>query len=186
MRLAYVNLLWVCFTLLGLLFFGIFPATIAVLDTIRKWNIRNEHTISLDFIHTYKREFLKSNLYGWGWTLFTTLLIIGLAHFVVSIQHYFQFIIIGFACILLIISIYFPLLYIHYRLTVKNYIKTAFALTFLYPHFTLLIIVSLLFCYMLFLFIPGLIPFFLVSLPAWMTVSVSLYLFNKLETQARV
>ncbi|MGN8646168.1 YesL family protein [Gracilibacillus sp. HCP3S3_G5_1] len=182
MKLAYLNLLWMSFTIIGLGLFGIFPATIAVLCTVRKWNIGKENSIWTDFICSFKREFLKSNLYGWCGLFITAFIVIGLHHLIVSFQHYVYYLIIACVFILLIISIYLPFLYIHYQLSFISYMKTGFVLTFSYPHFTILIVCSLLFCYMLFMAVPGLIPFFFISLPAWMTVSVSHFLFNKLET----
>lgn len=37
MRLAYVNFLWILFTLAGFIVFGFFPATIATFAVVRKW-----------------------------------------------------------------------------------------------------------------------------------------------------
>lgn len=186
MKLTYLNLLWISFTLLGFVLVGIFPATVAVLSTIRKWSYQDENTIWKDFIDAYKREFLKSNLYGWVWLIIIAFFIIGLDLLSVSFHPYVYFSVVACILILLIVSLYCPFLYIHYQLSFITYMKTAFVLTFLYPHFTILIVVSFLFCYLLFSVIPGLIPFFIISLPAWMAVSVSLFLFNKLEKQARV
>ncbi len=36
-KIAYLNLLWLGFTLLGLIIFGIFPATAATFTVARKW-----------------------------------------------------------------------------------------------------------------------------------------------------
>src|SRR5699024_2801656 len=65
MRLAYVNLLWVLFTALGLGLFGIFPATVALFTVTRKW-VMGDHDIPIfsTFWHTYRKEFFKSTLFG--------------------------------------------------------------------------------------------------------------------------
>src|SRR5690625_6342583 len=37
MRLAYVNILWIAFSLVGIIILGFFPATIGMFTVIRKW-----------------------------------------------------------------------------------------------------------------------------------------------------
>src|SRR5690625_6922967 len=66
MRLAYVNLLWILFTILGLGIFGIFPATIALFAVTRKW-VMGDRDIPVfsTFWQTFRKEFLKSTLLGW-------------------------------------------------------------------------------------------------------------------------
>lgn len=64
-RLAFLNLLWISFSLLGLIIFGFFPATVAMFSVARKWMLGNdEMSIFKTFWTTYKREFLKSNVLG--------------------------------------------------------------------------------------------------------------------------
>lgn len=61
MRLAIVNLLWLFFTLLGLVIAGFFPATIALFTIINTW-LNGENTESL--IHTFWKHFRK--YFFWG------------------------------------------------------------------------------------------------------------------------
>src|SRR5690625_1946818 len=65
MRLAYVNILWIAFSLVGIIILGFFPATIGMFTVIRKW-IQGDGDIPIftTFWATYKKEFLKSNLLG--------------------------------------------------------------------------------------------------------------------------
>jgi uncharacterized membrane protein YesL len=64
-RLAFLNLLWISFSLLGLIIFGFFPATVAMFAVARKWMLGNdEMSIFKTFWTAYKREFLKSNVLG--------------------------------------------------------------------------------------------------------------------------
>ncbi len=64
MRMAYVNLLWVAFSLLGLGIFGFFPATAAMFVVIRKW-LSSEQDIPVfkTFWNAFKTEFIKINIY---------------------------------------------------------------------------------------------------------------------------
>jgi uncharacterized membrane protein YesL len=63
-RLAYINLLWILFTLSGFVVFGFFPATIAMLATLRQFIRKNHPPVFQTFWHHYKNEFFKSNKLG--------------------------------------------------------------------------------------------------------------------------
>ncbi|MEW9052311.1 MAG: DUF624 domain-containing protein [Neobacillus sp.] len=63
-RLAYINLLWILFTLSGLGIFGFFPATIAMLATLRQFLLKNHPPVFKTFWHYYKQEFFNSNKLG--------------------------------------------------------------------------------------------------------------------------
>lgn len=64
-RLAFLNILWISFSLLGLILFGFFPATVAMYSVVRKWMYGKEDvSIFRTFWTAYKQEFVKSNLLG--------------------------------------------------------------------------------------------------------------------------
>jgi uncharacterized membrane protein YesL len=63
-RLAYINLLWILFTLSGFVIFGFFPATIAMLATLRQFIRKNHPPVFQTFWQYYKKEFFKSNKLG--------------------------------------------------------------------------------------------------------------------------
>jgi uncharacterized membrane protein YesL len=63
-RLAYINLLWILFTLSGFILFGFFPATIAMLATLRQFIRKNDPPVFQTFLHYYKKEFFNSNKLG--------------------------------------------------------------------------------------------------------------------------
>lgn len=62
MRLVYLNLLWIAFSLLGMVVFGFMPATTAMFAIERQW-ITNQPDCPIfrTFWTTYKREFFSSN-----------------------------------------------------------------------------------------------------------------------------
>ena len=64
-RLAYANLLWILFTVLGLGIFGFMPATVALFTVTRKW-VMGDRDIPVfkTFWNTYRKEFFKSTLFG--------------------------------------------------------------------------------------------------------------------------
>src|SRR5690625_3277783 len=64
-KIVHLNILWFLFTLMGLLIFGVFPATVAMFTIMRKWIMGEKHIhINKLFWTTYKSEFMKSNLIG--------------------------------------------------------------------------------------------------------------------------
>src|SRR5690625_1422043 len=65
-RIAYINVLWIFFSLVGLLIFGFFPAITAMFAVIRKV-IRTEREITVfkTFWESYKSEIFTANIIGW-------------------------------------------------------------------------------------------------------------------------
>jgi uncharacterized membrane protein YesL len=185
MRLAYVNILWISFSLLGLVLFGFFPATVAMFTVVRKW-VRKETDVPVFklFWTTYKAEFLKSNLLG---------LIIGFA----GVVMYFNFTIIEATVIpafkwlyipyIIITVLYlFTLLYIfpvfvHFNIKIKEVVKNAFILMTVNPlvTFSKAVLTGVL-CF-LFLKFPGVIPFFSGSLIALLLIFLSNNLLHKIS-----
>lgn len=65
MRFGTLSLLWLSFTLSGLVVFGLMPATAAMFSVGRKW-VDGEEDFSIFpmFLASFKRDFLKTNLLG--------------------------------------------------------------------------------------------------------------------------
>jgi uncharacterized membrane protein YesL len=64
-RLAYLNVLWISFSLLGLIVLGAGPSTVAMYTVTRKWLTGNlDIPIFKTFFNTYKKEFQRGNLLG--------------------------------------------------------------------------------------------------------------------------
>src|SRR5690625_999689 len=71
-RFAYVNILWIIFTILGLGILGFFPSTVAMFGVVRQWVVgEKEIDIFPLFWRTFRDEFKIANIIGY------TLLIIG-------------------------------------------------------------------------------------------------------------
>src|SRR5699024_12757212 len=157
MRFAYVNFLWIIFTLAGLIIFGVFPATIAMFAIVRKW-IRDDTDIPVfkTFWLTYKKAVLNGN-------------ILGLALFIIGFILYVDFIFLrevtsGFLqymyypLLLLILLFSFTALYIfpviaHYEMTFLQVMKNAFFIMIMNPPITLLMVVSIIIIFYFFHFI---------------------------------
>jgi uncharacterized membrane protein YesL len=190
MRLMYVNILWILFTLLGLIVFGFFPATTAMFTVIRKW-VMKQHEIPVfkTFWLTYKSEFLKSSLLGLiivciGFFMYFNLKIID-ATTVPSLKLLYIPNLIVILIFLLTLLYIFPV-FVHFDVGVKGIIKNAFLLMTLNPIATFSM--SILSGFILFIFyqFPGLIPFFSGSLIGFLLMFISNYVFVKMGQKANV
>jgi uncharacterized membrane protein YesL len=136
-RLAYLNLLWISFSLLGLIIFGFFPATVAMFAVVRKWMLGNDElSIFKTFWTSYKREFIKSNLLG--------LIIIALGlilyidyHFIINSPSgfvsmlYVPFFVITFIFISMLF--YIIPIFVHYDMKLSQVIKSSFFVMIMNP-----------------------------------------------------
>src|SRR5690625_3670329 len=66
MKMIYLNLLWMGFSLIGLLFLGFFPATAAMFAVTRKWVLgEKEIPVFKIFWKNYKTGFVQTNIIGY-------------------------------------------------------------------------------------------------------------------------
>ncbi|WP_042462414.1 YesL family protein [Neobacillus dielmonensis] len=170
MRFAYLNILWLVFTLMGAIVFGIMPATTSVFVVVRKW-IRGEPEIPIfqNFWGNYRKSFAKTNLIGVvlfviGFIIYIDFVYLTASHGFHSIALLLAFIVTCFFYLLLLMYI-FPI-FVHYDLKIPQYFK--YALLFGLTNVTgTIIMVGVLFamCFIVWAF-PAILPFFSVSLVA--------------------
>lgn len=184
MKLAYLNLLWLMFTILGLLIFGLFPATSAMMTVIRKL-IMGETDIPVfkTFFTSYKKEFMKSNVIGLimvviGYFLYVDLSIVREANGVLSLL-YFPLVMI-FLGYLLTLFYVFPII-VHYDTKIIQAIRNSFLIMLMNPISTILMVIGSTSIYFLMTTIPGLIPFFCGSLFSFVIMWSALLAFSKIE-----
>jgi uncharacterized membrane protein YesL len=129
MRLAYVNLLWIGFILVGLVVFGFFPSTAAMFAVVRKWVMGECDTpIFLTFYQAYKKEFLKMNLLGVSLVGVGYILFIDYQFFRAVESYYLQPLSYVFLALLLVfggILLYVFPVYVHYDLKTFQVVKNA-------------------------------------------------------------
>lgn len=182
-KLAYANLLWILFTLLGLGIFGFMPATVALFTVTRKWVMGNRDIpVFKTFWTTYRQEFFKSTLFG------AMLFVIG---YIIYIDLTFSptgglFTLLrialfacGVAYVILLLYI-FPI-YVHYNWSKRLYIKYALLIGISYPHYTFVLLAGIAALYYLCISIPGVIPFFSVSLLSYMMMWFVYKVIQKME-----
>jgi uncharacterized membrane protein YesL len=171
MRLAYLNLLWILFTLVGFVVFGFGASTLALFAVVRKMIVFTDEEIKI--FKAFKEQF-KMNLSRGIKISFLYAAIGFLLYF--DIRYFNQLdgmlyeIITGIFTILFIlfslaVCYLFPL-YSHFQMKLFEYIKNSFLFPFFAPLQTLLIILGLSLCTILFTFVPGFLPFLGISLPA--------------------
>ncbi|MGO4936113.1 YesL family protein [Fundicoccus sp. Sow4_H7] len=145
-RLIYLNLLWILFTLLGLVVFGFGPSTIALFDTIREWllnGIGSDKDLFLFYFRSFKKHFKDGNIMGWLVVLYAYMLLVNYRYTNFRQEFVFQFIngaTIVIAVVSAVIVAYLYSLYVHYDLEKKDYLKTAIRLAYIQPFPTGLLI----------------------------------------------
>ncbi|MFG6117926.1 YesL family protein [Thalassobacillus sp. B23F22_16] len=187
-NIAYLNILWLFFTILGLVVAGIGPSTVALFSVIRQLLPKDsEVKITKTFLYYYKRAFIQANL------LFYTMLLIGAIiavdlYFLYQVDNIwanvFQFLLLIISIFYIVTIIYLVPVYVHYDLSFMQYFKQAVLVSFLKPFYTLFIILSLILCYFIFIYLPPLLIFLSVSLPAFFIAATANHLFYKIEMKS--
>ncbi|WP_062353991.1 YesL family protein [Bacillus kwashiorkori] len=165
LRFAYLNFLWVAFTLLGLILFGIFPATAAMFAVVRKWVLKHDDiNIFQVFWQTYKKEFIQINLIGFVLAIIGYLL--SIQFMILRGQASLQYVLASYSIIALfilylIILMYFFPIYVHFALKNTDYIKWPFVIGIVHPILTIFLFIVLgLLNSVTYMYIPGLLFFF--------------------------
>lgn len=180
-NLAYVNLLWILFTLLGGIVFGIYPATTALLAIIRRWTVHRESMpVFKTFWEIYKTEFFKSNVIGFFIMSIGAILLIDIMFFKQIHPLLYMMFIMLFILYLLTCCFIIPM-YVHYDLKLSDYFKKSFILIVTKPVSSILMIVILIFMTVSTFYLPGIIPFFSISVPAYFIMKLCVWTFNHIE-----
>ncbi|MEK3889544.1 YesL family protein [Bacillus sp. FSL K6-3431] len=146
MKLAILNLLWISFSLLGLVLFGIFPATAAMFAVVRKWAM-GEMDVSIfkTFWQSYKKEFLKSNQLGFIITLCSIILYIDFHFLQITTNSVIKMLFIPFWIVVLIfictLFYVFPM-FVHYNIKIRDVLKNSFFVMIMNPVRTLIMLAS--------------------------------------------
>jgi uncharacterized membrane protein YesL len=182
LKLAYLNLLWILFTFIGLLIFGFFPATTAMFTVVRKWLLREE-TVSVfsTFWRTYKKDFLRSNGYGLifmviGFILFYDFHFIGLN----SGKLTFLLPVLVLILIWYIITLlfFFPV-YVHFDLPFFKTLKQTLLIALTSPLELIQIAAACGLLYGVVNILPGMIPLFTGSVLSFAVMWICLRAFEK-------
>lgn len=188
-RFAYLNLLWLLFTVLGLGVFGLGPATSAMFTVMRKWVLgEDDIAVFKYFWKAYKKDFLKAN------TLMITLMMIGyfiyieftiLRSQIETMYYVASFGVIVQMVLYLVVLTYFFSIYVHFDLKWMDYFKWPFTIGFLHPLMTIfLVLVTNLLLYVVYQQIPVLLLFFGGSLVSYILMWGAVKLFPMYEEKS--
>ncbi|WP_226675766.1 YesL family protein [Rossellomorea aquimaris] len=184
LKLAYMNILWIFFTILGLVGFGFFPATVSLFTVARKWLMGEEPLpIFHTFWHTYKKEFLKSNGFAIiftviGYVLYYDFTFVGMNSgkltFLVPVL---VLILIAYVITLLF---FFPV-YVHFDLSFWKTLKQTLLIALTSPLEAVQIALAGVLIYGAVNLLPGILPFFTGSVLSMIVMWISLKAFGKIE-----
>ncbi|WP_416147496.1 YesL family protein [Salipaludibacillus sp. HK11] len=188
-KLAYVNLLWVGFTIMGGVVLGLFPATVALFFITRKW-VLGEKPVSLvkSFFQAFREDFWKANAIGYsagalGVFLFTDVFLAS------TLDNAFGFWLTFFFSVLFILFLtmvvfLFPL-FVHVKESFYHYFKFAFLIGLSSLHYLLFIITGSALAIALFAMVPAAAIFFAASVFAMIITLFSMKAFDRVENRKR-
>lgn len=184
-RLAYVNLLWMAFSLIGLILLGTSPATVALFTVVRKWLLgETNFPVFALFWKTYRAEFMKANSLGF--------IILGAAAILYfdwrlinavqgSLNSILTGCLIGVLFLFLVVLVYVFPVYVHFDYNVFQYLKTAFLLGITYPIYTFAMCLVLFCALSISFFFTGVGLVFLGSGISYALMSLSNSVFSKIS-----
>ena len=184
-RFAYLHLLWVLFTLAGVVILGIYPSTTAAFAIMRKWlHGESELPVFKTFWTYYRNEFWKSNHLGLYITIILFVILVDLFYITSMVESSFSWISVPLLAGMLFFS--FLLLYIfpvfvQFDQSVLMTIRTAFLLMLISPIQIVMLIICLLAIAVIVWFFPAIGFIFGISLYAFVSVWVAGYSFKRLS-----
>ncbi|WP_170008525.1 YesL family protein [Bacillus fonticola] len=184
-RFAYINVLWILFSLAGGIIFGFFPSTISMFSIMRDWLRGNtEAPLFNTFCRYFKKEFWKSNRLGLFIMAIVLLIGLDLWYIQISLNELLSWTytpLFAFMVLFLIFLFYLFPSFVHFDLKVTQIIKNALFIMLISPLHTLLVILCLGSLYVVMTLVPALVFIFGGSSYAFVTMWLSLDAFNKIQ-----
>ncbi|MFY4774779.1 YesL family protein [Metabacillus sp. RGM 3146] len=184
-KLALLNLLWLVCTLAGGILFGLFPAAAALHEVLARLFRKEEVQIGKAFKNAAVKNFKKANASGYLFTCVLFILYVDY-HFFHSFGNIGALVLSYFSLLLFVILftaflVLFPL-QVRYEGSLLNSLKNSFRITLGYPGLSLLILIGFVLIGTAMFYIPGLMPFYLISGPSYFCHFVCTRKFKKIET----
>lgn len=177
-------MLWILFTIVGLVAFGFFPATAAMFGVVRRL-IKDEESFKIfpTFWALFRTDFLKANGFGLVFLLIAYLFFFNLYFLEANsgkLQFLFPILIFIFISGIVTFLLFFPV-YAHYNLKFFQTIKQSFLIAVTSPIEVIAIGVSAGVIYFIATLFPGIIPLFPGSLFAYVTTFICMRAFARIE-----
>ncbi|MCD8509329.1 MAG: YesL family protein [Bacillus sp. (in: Bacteria)] len=185
MRFAYLNLLWIAFTLLGFIVAGIFPATVAMFTVTRKWVMKEtEIPIFHSYFQAFKREWLKSNIVGGIFVsivafIYLEFTIINKYNYVLLQFSKYPLLLLVILCSLMVLYV-FPT-YVHYQVNLLKVLKNSLFISLVNPFWTTVMVLSLILIYSLIRILPSLLFIFGASVSSFVLMWASYQAFLNVQ-----
>ncbi|MGP4038581.1 YesL family protein [Gracilibacillus sp. D59] len=137
MKVCFLNVLWIIFTIIGLGFIGFFPATVAMFTIVRRW-IKGD--VEVPIFKTcwdcFKKNLFKANILGYisaagGVVLYLDYLLV--KHISGPIQIVLMFLLITISFYYVMVVFYVFPVYVHYDIRLMECFKYAFVIGSSYP-----------------------------------------------------
>ncbi|WP_419960749.1 YesL family protein [Psychrobacillus sp. BM2] len=184
-KFAYLNLLWILFTLLGGVIFGFFPSTVSMFAIVREW-LKGETDISLfsTFWKHYRDEFFKSNLLGVFVSLVSVVIALDILYIKSTTNELLTWTYLPLFAFMLLFIMFLCYLFpsfVHFDLKLWQVIKNSFFIMLINPITTLLIFLCLLPFFYLVSLLPAIGFIFGGSIYAFISMRFSLHAFQKVS-----
>lgn len=185
MRLAIINVLWILGTLAGAVVAGLAPSTVATFWLVREYNLGRRPQLWGDFWRQWQTEFRQSQL-RLGFPLVTALVIV---FYVLAARNAdgavttgialgLTLVLVGFVATLL----YLPAVLAHFDLEPTTAWRVTSVVAWSQPFVTIAMLLASAAVVVAMIFIlPGALPFFAVSLPAFLATKAAHRAFSGLD-----
>ncbi|SDJ25859.1 YesL family protein [Salimicrobium halophilum] len=183
MRAAYINILWALFTIVGLGIFGFFPATVAMFSISRQWLIKKDTSLHVfrEFWRVYKQEFFPANGHGGIFLILGYILYIDVTFLLISegwVRNIWPIAIILGIMYVSTLIFYFPIK-ATFHLGFFGYIRQAFFVALASPLQLFIILLTFVAMAILIYVLPGLLPMFGGSVPAFVITYLTAHTLEK-------
>ncbi|WP_130858782.1 YesL family protein [Gracilibacillus phocaeensis] len=184
--LLYVNLLWLCFTLIGLILFGIGPSTVAMFKVFREYWMGEERDMLVfkTFKDTFKQEFWRANGLGILLMLIPYMLYINMNFLELNNQvlaEAVHILLILAASVYGMMLLYIFPMYVHYDNRLINYLKNSLLIAIYHPVRTIYALAACVSLYYLFFTLPVFLFFFGGSLTSFILMWIAYRTFLRME-----
>lgn len=185
LKLFYIQVLWILFTLLGLVVLGIGPATYAMFTVMRQW-VRGKKDIPVfpTFLEAYKTGFKESALIGILYLAVGMILYVDLLY--VQSQVLRGLLIVIGVVYLISLCFIFPIM-VHYDWkSVMLKLKCSVLFGISYLQYTLVLFVALVAAYIILSMLQGTVVFFGISVCSYIIMWMANQVFKRIEIHAGV
>jgi uncharacterized membrane protein YesL len=187
-RFAYLNLLWLAFTLAGGIILGFFPSTTAMFAVSREWIKGNtDKPVFKTFWEFYRNDFWKSNRLGLFVAFIGLLIVLDVFYIQSSTSKLLSWSYAPLFAFMLLFALFLFYLFpsfVHFDIKVRAVIKNSFFLMLINPATNVLLLLTLVPLYFLMSMFPALIVIFGGSAYAFITMWYALHAFNKANNRS--